>query len=54
MAKGLCHVGSITSRCSGKLARTHPLSSGRIKDRTWETAEIEPICHEDIAVFNLF
>ena len=55
-------LGSITSRCSGKCARTHPpaegasitsqtrsighassrLSSGRIKDRTRETAEIEP------------
>ena len=40
-------LGSITSRCSGKWARTHPpkelsLSSGRIKDRTRETAEIEP------------
>ena len=35
-------LGSITSRCSGKWARTHPLFSGRIKDRTRETAEIEP------------
>ena len=42
-------LGSITSRCSGKWARTHPpkiktrkSSSGRIKDRTRETAEIEP------------
>ena len=38
-------LGSITSRCSGKLARTHPpkeLFSGRIKDRTRETGEIEP------------
>ena len=39
-------LGSITSRCSGKWARTHPpegaLSLGRIKDRTRETAEIEP------------
>ena len=55
-------LGSITSRCSGNCARTHPpaegasitsqtrsighassrLSSGRIKDRTRETAEIEP------------
>ena len=35
-------VGSITSRCSGKWARTHPLFSGGIKDRTRETAEIEP------------
>ena len=30
-------LGSITSRCSGKWARTHPP-----KDRTRETAEIEP------------
>ena len=49
-------LGSITSRCSGKWARTpaavrenepaliprKSLSSGRIKDRTRETAEIEP------------
>ena len=39
-------LGSITSRCSGKWPRTHPpegaLSLGRIKDRTRETAEIEP------------
>ena len=42
-------LGSITNRCSGKWARTHPpeiktrkSSSGRIKDRTRETAEIEP------------
>ena len=34
-------LGSITSRCSGKWARTHP--PGRIKDRTRETAEIEPV-----------
>ena len=33
-------VGSITSRCSGKWARTHPPM--RIKDRTRETTEIEP------------
>ena len=32
-------VGSITDRCWGKWALTH---SGRIKDRTRETAEIEP------------
>ena len=38
-------LGSITSRCSGKWARTHPpkeLSSRRIRDRTLEMAEIEP------------
>ena len=33
-------IGSITSRCSGKWAHTHP--PGRIKDRTRETTEIEP------------
>ena len=37
------NIGSITSRFSGKWARTHPPTSGRIKDRTLETAEIEPI-----------
>ena len=37
------NIGSITSRFSGKWARTHPPTSGRIKDRTRETAEIEPI-----------
>ena len=36
-------VGSIDSRCSGKWARTHPPEEGRIKDRTRETAEFEPI-----------
>ena len=35
-------VGSITSHCSGKWAHTRPSSSGRIKDRTRETAEIKP------------
>ena len=42
-----CYVGSITSRCSGKWARTHPRLFGEDQDRTRETAEIEPTCYAD-------
>ena len=51
----LC-LGSITCRCSGKWAHTHPrksLSSGRIKDRTRETVEIEPNLCFDCPLLNI-
>ena len=60
----LKNVGSITSRCSGKWARTHPpegdecglilpnsgwySNRGEDQDRTRKTAEIEPIKNADV------